>query len=294
MNITDLPLKTRERLRYIEFRVLFLGEVCRPDIARRFGVKDATCSRDLSLYQELAPENICYALRRRRYVCTQQMSPLFEHDPLDALRFLHSSQFTVTIEDPTHLKVASYPVPRRPLQWKRIFPVTQALQASARGKKEAVNVVYVSDSGGEKSRAIIPHAVFTFSGFWYLRALDGDSGEFRNFKFNRILKSWPDEASVPRSDIERRDHEWENEVVLTLVAHPNKEHKQAIEEDYGIPPEGKTFKVPEALLGFLLNEWRVDCSLDASLNKDEYPLRLLELDNYSDIESFMKMAPGAK
>lgn len=50
----------RERLAYIELRVFFVGEVRRPDIEARFGIKPAAASRDLTAYKELAPDNLEY------------------------------------------------------------------------------------------------------------------------------------------------------------------------------------------------------------------------------------------
>jgi len=291
VTISEIPQKTCERLRYIEFRVLFLGEVCRPDIAHRFGVKAATCSRDIALYQELAPQNLRYELSRRRYVSTPEIKPLFDHDSIDALRFLHSSQFTITIGDPKHRKVATFSVPSRPLEWEKIYRVTQALQSAANGKQEVIYIDYVSDSGGQKGREIIPHAVFTFGGFWYLRAYDRDSSDFRNFKFNRILKSACIDTSYLKEETARYDSAWNSIEEITLVAHPQKEHKEAIQEDYDIPEKGKKFEVPQALLGFLLTDWRVDCSPEATLNHLEYPLRLIKPEDFNHIGSF-EIAPG--
>ena len=44
----------RERLAYIDFRLYFLGEVSRADIASRFGVAPAGATRDLAVYREAA------------------------------------------------------------------------------------------------------------------------------------------------------------------------------------------------------------------------------------------------
>jgi hypothetical protein len=47
-----------ERLAYIDFRLYFLGEIGRPDLANRFGIAPAAATRDLAMYREVAPRNI--------------------------------------------------------------------------------------------------------------------------------------------------------------------------------------------------------------------------------------------
>ena len=42
------------------FRLYFMGEVGRPDLASRFGVAPAGGTRDLALYREIAPQNIVF------------------------------------------------------------------------------------------------------------------------------------------------------------------------------------------------------------------------------------------
>jgi hypothetical protein len=56
--VESLSHTQRERLAYIDFRLYFLGEVGRPDLASRFGVAPAAATRDLALYREVAPQNI--------------------------------------------------------------------------------------------------------------------------------------------------------------------------------------------------------------------------------------------
>lgn len=54
---TQIPQSQRDRLKHIELRLRFLGEVRRADLMARFGIQSAAASRDLALYKELAPFN---------------------------------------------------------------------------------------------------------------------------------------------------------------------------------------------------------------------------------------------
>ncbi|MEG0557903.1 MAG: WYL domain-containing protein, partial [Comamonas sp.] len=73
----ELPQSQRDRLKHIELRLRFLGEVRRPDLMQRFGIQSAAASRDLALYKELAPANIDYESRGKRYLLGEKFMPLF-------------------------------------------------------------------------------------------------------------------------------------------------------------------------------------------------------------------------
>lgn len=80
MPIEEISQVQRERLSYLELRVFFTGELRRAEIENRFGVKPAATSRDIiSLYREIAPDNLDYDLTARCYVVAKSFSPVFEH-----------------------------------------------------------------------------------------------------------------------------------------------------------------------------------------------------------------------
>jgi hypothetical protein len=72
--VESLSHAQRERLAYIDFRLYFMGEVGRPDLASRFGVAPAAATRDLALYREVAPsyqaKQKVWASNIRNYVIT--------------------------------------------------------------------------------------------------------------------------------------------------------------------------------------------------------------------------------
>src|SRR6201996_6524234 len=65
------------RLEYIEFRLFWEGGGNRSDIIEMFDVSVPQASKDLTLYQERAPQNAVYDKSVKRYVATQHFSPLF-------------------------------------------------------------------------------------------------------------------------------------------------------------------------------------------------------------------------
>ncbi len=86
--IAQLPQPQRDRLKHIELRLRFLGEVRRADLMARFGIQSAASSRDLALYKELAPFNAEFDQRSKLYVLGQGFAPLFETQPEQALSWL--------------------------------------------------------------------------------------------------------------------------------------------------------------------------------------------------------------
>ena len=79
--IDDLSQKQRDRLAYVEFRLWFLGDVCRRDLMERFGIAPAVATRDFTAYRDLAPQNIDFDGRRKVYVPSERFAPVFEHEP---------------------------------------------------------------------------------------------------------------------------------------------------------------------------------------------------------------------
>ena len=65
---SELKWGIEQRLEFIEFRLYWEGAINRSDIMGRFGVSMPQASKDLSRYQELAPENMAYNKSEKRYL----------------------------------------------------------------------------------------------------------------------------------------------------------------------------------------------------------------------------------
>src|ERR1700686_4432845 len=79
------------RLEFIEFRLFWEGGVNRADIIEMFDVSVPQASKDLSLYQERAPQNAIYDKSAKRYVASENFRPCFlKPDPHAYLAQLRS------------------------------------------------------------------------------------------------------------------------------------------------------------------------------------------------------------
>ena len=73
----DLRWSVERRMEFIEFRLYWEGGINRADITDRFGVSVPQASKDLSLYQELAPGNMEYDKSEKRYFTARRFTSRF-------------------------------------------------------------------------------------------------------------------------------------------------------------------------------------------------------------------------
>ena len=82
-----------------------------------------------------------------------------------------------------------------------------------------------------------------------------------------------------------------NIISVDLVVHPSVSHPKAIELDFGMVGGVLHLEVREALLGYLMRQWNVDCTHDAKLIGSEYHLWLSNVKKIGNLAS-MKISPG--
>lgn len=286
MVLEELGYAQKQRLAYIDFCLLFKGAIYRQDLINRFEVGLSAGSRDFSIYKELAPDNLIYSSREKRYFQTDQFKPLFEHDAkrtlvklannisdgFDAIGDIH-----FPVDSPSSLNIPD------------IFIVAKLVQAILNNK--AVSVIYTSLSSGSGTRELVPHSIVDNGLRWHVRAFDRKSQSFRDFVLTRISKVTIKTATQVHERTEN-DSQWQLLIPLQLVPHPkNVIHPTAIELDYGMKDRMLVTEVRAAMVGYLLRRWNVDCTLDASLEGKEYQLWLQNSFQLSGIET-LEIAPG--
>jgi len=279
-----------ERLSHIDFKLYFLGELRRSDVADRFGTGPAAATRDIALYREIAPDNVELDNSDKVYRLKPTFKPLFEHNPQRVLTAL-SQGFgqglggeldpMVRCEIPNALSLPKMSV---------VAPITRAIH---RGK--AVKVGYTSVESGYTERELVPLALVDIGIRWHVRAFDRRHGQFRDFVFTRmdnpeVLES----GTVRREETAEFDVQWSRIIELELVPHPNHPRRELVLRDYNFPADG-VLRVPvrAANAGYMLRRWTVDCSDDHRLEGLEYALWLRDpLSLYG--ASNAQLAPGYK
>ncbi len=283
----ELPQSQRDRLKHIELRLRFLGEVRRPDLMQRFGIQSAAASRDLALYKELAPENVDYESRGKRYLLGTGFSPLFAVPSPQVLGWLTEQLGDAT--SPSSEALLPCLMPSR-LSYPSLDTLACITRAIHMG--QVLSIDYHSVSSGESSREIVPFALLDTGLRWHVRAFDRKSQTFRDFVLTRISQPAPklgDEAA--RHELPEQDVQWTRIVELDLVPHPDQPHPEVTRMDYDMPEGVLRLKLRAALAGYALRKWSVDCSPGHSLRGPEFRLWLKDHLALYGVETAV-LAPG--
>lgn len=269
-DLADLTQPQRDRLAFVELRVRFTGEIRRQDLVSRFGVQSAAASRDLSLYKDLAPNNIDYDSKGKSYVISSEFRPAFDFPTERVLAWLSQA---FGDGEPTKMKpwiVCDIPSRLSQPDLTTLAAVTRAIY-----QERPLKIVYHSLSSGETKREVVPFALIDNGLRWHARGFDRRNKEFRDFVITRIQRPQvllsSDVLPHERSD---QDIQWNRIVELELVPHPDQPRPEITAMDYKMEAGSLRLKLRAATAGYILRQWSVDCSPDHSLRGHEYRLWL--------------------
>ncbi len=267
--VNHLSHTQRERLAYIDFRLYFVGEIGRPDLANRFGVAPAGATRDLALYREIAPQNIEFDGSNKVYRTSKTFVPLFEHAQLRVLSALSLGFGDGVNGEPKPLLPCETPAILSCPRMEILAPICRAIH-----RKCPVSIRYHSMNSGESERVIVPSALVDTGLRWHIRAFDRKSNEFRDFVVTRIRAPRLLDEEAKASEHQDHDIQWTRIVELELVPHPRLERPEIIRMDYAMAGESIRIRVRAAIAGYMLLRWSVDASPDHSLQGYQYRLWL--------------------
>lgn len=286
MNIELLDSKgfaQKQRLKHIEFMIMFLGEISRGELVSKFGIGTAAASRDIAIYIEISTNNIEYNSQKKNYYKSQQFTPIFDYNANKVLGYLsgnlsiYNETSYVPTENPSELNQPSISI---------ISTVSMAIH-----QNKAMSITYRSISSGKTSREIIPHTLVNNGLRWHVRAYDRKRARFTDFVLTRI-----DDATFLDSDIFTNENltndiQWNRVVELILIPHPNRKNSKTIEMDYNMDNKKLSINVRAAVAGYVLRRWNVDCTKDATLEGGAYHLWLKNRLALYGVEG-LTLAPG--
>lgn len=250
------PLKwgVERRLEFIEFKLLWEGGVNRSDIIRMFDVSVPQASKDLTLYQERAPQNALYDKSAKRYVVSPRFSPVFLKPDTDGyLSRLRSLAEGLTdgveswIADPPETDVAV--TPHREVEPSVLRAVLDALRQT-----HSLEIHYQSmnkERANPVWRRITPHAL-GYDGFrWHARAYCHMDLKFKDFLLPRILDVRG--AGEPGASA-NQDRFWNETFDVEIGPHPGltASQKTVVAKDYGMKGGRAVLKVRYAMLFYVL------------------------------------------
>ncbi|MVT66115.1 WYL domain-containing protein [Bradyrhizobium pachyrhizi] len=251
---TALKWGVERRLEFIEFRLFWEGGVNRSDIIEMFDVSVPQASKDLTLYQERAPQNAIYDKSAKRYVASPQFSPIFlKPDPDGYLSRLRS--LAEGLADPGESWIAHPPetdialTPRRDVDAGVLKAILGAVRES-----RSIEVCYQSMNSKRSDpvwRRMTPHA-FGYDGFrWHARAYCHIDNKFKDFLLPRILDTR--DMGVPGPGREQ-DTLWNETFNIEIGPHPRLKPSQraVVAKDYGMVKERAVLTVRYAMLFYVL------------------------------------------
>ncbi|MFB9982379.1 helix-turn-helix transcriptional regulator [Mesorhizobium kowhaii] len=242
------------RLEFIEFRLFWEGGVNRSDIIQMFDVSVPQASKDLTLYQERAPQNAIYDKSAKRYVAGPQFSPTFlKPDPDGYLSRLRSLAEGLT--DHSDSWIANQPetdialTPRRKVDADVLKAVLQAVR-----ENRSLEVYYQS-MGSRRTdptwRRMTPHA-FGYDGFrWHVRGYCHIDEKYKDFLLPRILSVRHMDVPGPGGD---QDVFWNRTFDIEIGPHPGLTASQrvVVAKDYGMTNDRAVLTVRYAMLFYVL------------------------------------------
>lgn len=258
------------RQEFIEFRLFWDGSVGRMDVADFFGVSSVQASKDISFYQESAPENLEYDTVLKRHIRSCDFVPKFIRP--DATRYLAElrslAEEVISKAETWVPKLPPFdviPVPSRLVDPSILRPILDAIHSGS-----AIEVRYQSMSRLlPKKRWITPHAL-GFDGFrWHARSFCHQDKCFKDFVVARILEcgeTKPHEIEVGD------DHDWSEMVDLVIAPHPelSKSQRKVVELDYGMEDGSLTIPTRRAFVYYLKKRLGLDIDPNIRNPKDQH------------------------
>lgn len=243
----------RERLFYLEFLALFIGQVSRKDLVSRFGISEPAATKDLSLYAELAPGMLQYDMRQKCYVLAAGGKPHFSHE-VDQALFSLAGERAIAINAQHAKRLPSWVdcSVKRKVPLDIAASITRCIYQSRK-----MIVQYGSLSTGDRARTLSPVALVNDGLRWHVRCFTHEHQQFRDYnlaRFITVMQGDPSEVLL------QEDEAWNTEVNLRLVPHPKAKHPEAIRLDYDFVGEEKCVALKICLVAYFIRRWHIDCS----------------------------------
>jgi hypothetical protein len=252
-----------QRLEFIEFVSYWDRAINRSHLMDRFGISAPQASADLTAYQQLAPSNLRYDLRSKRYEATEEFQCKLIRP--DADRFLKQLFAIATNNlDPGDSWMSNVPpADVIPIPNRQVDPtLLRTLLAAVRdGVSIEVEYQSMNESSPELMwRRVTPHAFASDGMRWHVRAYCHRDLRFKDFLLSRCRGARSPAAPGATA---KEDDRWNRYFEVELIPNPEllDEHKRAIEYDYAMEDGKTTMSVRYALLYYFDKRLRNDIAI---------------------------------
>jgi WYL domain len=288
--LNDIKFATRQRLQFIEVIAYYTGMISRSALARAYGISDPAATKDIKLYNDLAPSNLEYNPSLFSFVPTASFDEVFaDLSPQSVLSMF--AQNLLTIDNPSGdepiygISVEHLPLPARLPDKSVLAEIIRAMKAGTQLRVTYHSLTQRDDT--DNSRIIEPHALINTGLRWHVRAYNHDTYDFRDFVLSRFTSA--QQLAKPAESNQNYDDTWTETVKIKLKAHPGLDDKQraTLSYDYDMQDGKIEIEVRGALVGYVLQQLKVDTTTDSSLNPNAYQLIVT---NREEVEIFANWA----
>ena len=257
---SELRWSIERRLEFIEFRLYWEGGINRADIVDQFGLSVPQASKDLSRYQELAPNNMAYDKSEKRYLAAPGFAPRFlRPDPDQYLSQLNAAG-TLAVP-PNETWISRIPsLDSLPILHRRVDPhFLRALLDAVRNER-SMEILYQSMNPTRPEpvwRGVSPHA-FANDGYrWHVRAFCHIDRFFKDFLLSRCLDYRPAGQALAQSS---DDTDWLEFFDVELIPNPklSKSQQLVISHDYGMEGGRLNVYIRKSLFFYFERQHRLD------------------------------------
>ncbi len=247
----ELSWSALQRLRFIEFRLLWDRQFNRGDLVSAFGISIPQATLDIREYIKRAPDNIDYNRSERRYFPPPGFKPAFISDSAEAyLSLLEMHQKDSAHNHPGLTGILpSFDVLPSPVRRVDSSILTELIGAI--NNKLSLEIHYQSMSSPAPGwRRVSPHSLVSDGLRWHVRAFCHSKKEFRDFVLGRIMGTRKQEQS--EIDI-LDDQDWNQYLDVVIAPNPelNPDQIKIIERDYSMKNGEAEIRVRKAMLFYL-------------------------------------------
>jgi hypothetical protein len=234
----------RQRLRWIENRLWWVGEVNRSDLVIRFGISPPQATNDFALYQKLAPTNIRYDRKKKLYACGAEFLHLF---PKDHELWLKDSQNEdLSLKSIQMVTVTSL---KRGIDPMMVRIISKAVRSCV-----PLRITYQSMKADEpEERIVSPHAIVETEVRWHVRAWDEKRQTFLDLVPSRIIKAKSEPSATWMS--QENDEDWNRivEIILTPSGKLSENQRRIADSDYQMNEGRRILQVRACLVYYQLS-----------------------------------------
>lgn len=249
---------TRQRLAMLEATVLWEGRITSGALMRLFGISRGQASKDFSLYQQLAENNLKYDRNLKAYFATEAFVPRFIRGTAEEyLRLIEAGsclgQSVMLPIAPCAVNVELLRPPQRQLDFQVLRIVHQAIR-----DQRQLSVTYQSMSRKPSALILEPHTL-VYNGFrWHVRAYSLEHEAYRDFVLARFLTQ--PELGVAALHTQTQDLDWHTFETLIITPHPGltPDQQAVIADDFGMQEGRLNLTVRSALKFYYLRLLHLD------------------------------------